>query len=351
MRNRKISALKTAMSSRQQSRKRKAGSSSDATQSKRAPTATDDAHDSSEDGLRDDEVLGAADVATTAATAGARDDNDDDDDASTSFTADFDFFDAKDDDFHSVKLFLNPFADPAAHLNVSDLADAICSDTSVGNVVKVGNELLGFLVALPFAALSRELGAELRGVLLERVPAAHRAALTNALDSPKLGLIVSERMLNTPPQLVPPLHSMLFDELAATVEDGRPQFDFDQYLLLATSYRKAPRTLGAAMAAASSNATAATTAEVSAASGSASNASARDPNLRFHHFETNAYLNAASLHFSFPIKLLGQELRWTWQGNINPHTTVMLVPKPAVPTILAEAQEQLTRIEIEKATK
>ncbi len=214
-------------------------------------------------------------------------------------------------------MYLNAFLDPDEQVDTAELANVVCSDASVSNVIKVGSEVMGFAAVVPFATLrDTDFGRQLQRIVLARAPAAAAGALSAAFASERLGLLVSERTLNCPPQLVPHLHAMLHDEVRATGGET-DVFQLEQLLLVAASFRKP---------------------SVSAVQ---KKARAPDSELQFHHYETPAYVEHSAVHFSFPVKPLGQELRWTWRGNILPHTTVLLLPTSAVPQVLARVQDFL----------
>ena len=67
------------------------------------------------------------------------------------------------------------------------------------------------------------------------------AALLQAWDASGTGLLVSERLMNCPPQLAPPLQQALFDEVAWATEDEptaelRASFRFKRYIALSRAY-------------------------------------------------------------------------------------------------------------------
>lgn len=50
-----------------------------------------------------------------------------------------------------------------------------------------------------------------------------------AWNNDKTGLLLSERLVNCPPQLAPPLNQALFDEISWAVEDEPTQVHFTSY--------------------------------------------------------------------------------------------------------------------------
>ena len=63
------------------------------------------------------------------------------------------------------------------------------------------------------------------------------APIADALASPSnhVGLIISERMINMPAEIVPPMYTMLIDEVDAAIEDKEP-YEFTHYLVLSRAY-------------------------------------------------------------------------------------------------------------------
>ena len=99
---------------------------------------------------------------------------------------------------------------------------------------------LGFMSAVSLRAhRDARFVKELRASLTQRcADGADRARLQTLLDAPRSGLVVSARMLNLPPALVPSLVDALMQDLAWAVancdEAGeREAFDFERLLLVA----------------------------------------------------------------------------------------------------------------------
>ena len=53
----------------------------------------------------------------------------------------------------------------------------------------------------------------------------------------QIGLILSERLINAPSEIAPPMYSMLLDEIDAAVEDKEP-YEFTHYLVLSKTYQE-----------------------------------------------------------------------------------------------------------------
>lgn len=61
--------------------------------------------------------------------------------------------------------------------------------------------------------------------------------LASSDGAAQVGLVLSERLINMPTEIVPPMYKMLVDEIADAVEDGEP-YAFTHYLVLSKTYRE-----------------------------------------------------------------------------------------------------------------
>jgi protein BCP1 len=57
-----------------------------------------------------------------------------------------------------------------------------------------------------------------------------------------VGLVLAERLINMPSEIVPPMYSMLLDEIEAAVEDKEP-YEFSHYLIVSKTYNEVQSTL------------------------------------------------------------------------------------------------------------
>jgi protein BCP1 len=58
----------------------------------------------------------------------------------------------------------------------------------------------------------------------------------------QVGLLLTERLINCPSEISPPMYSMLIDELEAAVEDKEP-YEFTHYLIISKTYHEIASTL------------------------------------------------------------------------------------------------------------
>ncbi|XP_044490615.1 protein BCCIP homolog isoform X2 [Mangifera indica] len=164
--------------------------------------------------------------------------------------ADFVFFDPKPDDFHGVKILLQTYLDDA-QWDLSGFVDLILGQTIVGTIVKTeGDEDDSPFSVVTALSLGRykdhkcimELKEYLLKVCREKdVINDLRLLLGEQADD--VGLLVSQRVVNLPPQLLPPMYDALFDEVSWATEDEltkelQDSFRFKFYLLVCKIYKQ-----------------------------------------------------------------------------------------------------------------
>ncbi|ESR36089.1 hypothetical protein CICLE_v10028815mg [Citrus x clementina] len=157
--------------------------------------------------------------------------------------ADFVFFDPKPDDFHGVKILLQTYLDDT-QWDLSGFVDLILAQTTVGTVVKMEGDdddtPFSIVTALNLGRYKdHKCIEELKEFLLkvcQEKDVIKDLGLLMGEQAHDVGLLVSQRVVNFP-QLLPPLHDALFDEVSWATEDEptaelRNSFCFKCYLLL-----------------------------------------------------------------------------------------------------------------------
>lgn len=147
-------------------------------------------------------------------------------------------------DFHGVKTLLRQLFDVDANLfNMSALADLVLSQPTIGSTIKVdgkATDAYAMLTALnTFVHREKEPMREVLKYLVEKAQTNPSLAAIPSLVNAgtHIGLIFSERLINMPSELAPPLYSMLIDEIEAAVEDKEP-YEFSHYLILSKTYQE-----------------------------------------------------------------------------------------------------------------
>ncbi|XP_050235013.1 protein BCCIP homolog [Mercurialis annua] len=162
--------------------------------------------------------------------------------------ADFEFFDPKPDDFHGAKVLLQTYLDNK-EWDLTGFVDLILEQTTVGTVVKVDGDEDGLFSLTTALNLGRYKDHK---CIMEIKEFLNNACQDKSvMDDLKLllgeqaqyvGLLVSQRVVNLPPQLLPPLYDALFDEILWATEDEptedlRKSFCFKSYLLVTKIYK------------------------------------------------------------------------------------------------------------------
>ena len=135
--------------------------------------------------------------------------------------------------------------------NLSELADMILAQPLLGSTVKCdGNESdpYAFLTVLNLHThRSKQVISQLTQYLLSRTTgqqqiAQHLRTLLAPESPPQVGLILTERFINMPHQIVPPMYNMLLEEIQWALDEGEP-YQFSHYLILSKTYTEVESTL------------------------------------------------------------------------------------------------------------
>ncbi|KAK2788884.1 Mss4p nuclear export [Emmonsiellopsis sp. PD_33] len=159
---------------------------------------------------------------------------------------DFEWFDPQPAvDFHGLRVLLRQLLDNDAQLfDLSALTDLILSQPLLGSTVKVdGNESdpYAFLTVLNLQQHKDvPVIKDLTAYLQRKSTSSDFAPLQNLLSQsspPAIGLILTERLINIPAEVVPPMYTMLQEEIAWAIEEHEP-YNFTHYLILSRTYEE-----------------------------------------------------------------------------------------------------------------
>ncbi|KAF9365004.1 Mss4p nuclear export [Mortierella sp. NVP85] len=197
------------------------------------------------------------------------DESADDSDGEDIINVDFDFFDPKEIDFHAVKNLLTQyFASDAILFALSELADMVVSQSTVGTTIKADGEEsdpFSILTVLNMnhhlynhkAASSQSTGTssssasaskpsqvmtQLRDYVFTKSKQneklhAKLKELLSAGSKKDVGLILSERVINMPVVTAPPMWRMMLEEVQRAADEGLP-FKFEYYLMMCPTYHE-----------------------------------------------------------------------------------------------------------------
>lgn len=172
---------------------------------------------------------------------------------------DFEMFDPQPaHDFHGLKTLLRQLFDIDNILfDISTLTELILSQPLVGTTVKVDtneSDPYAFLTVLN-VNLHRKTNPAMETLatyILEKSkanPDLHEhisriLSKENGAEKGGLGLILTERMVNMPAEVIPPMYRMLQEEVQWAVEDKEP-YQFEAYLILSKAYTEVASQLDA----------------------------------------------------------------------------------------------------------
>ncbi|KAK1465535.1 hypothetical protein CCUS01_07653 [Colletotrichum cuscutae] len=154
-------------------------------------------------------------------------------------------------DFQGTKTLLRQLLDVDSTLfDISGLADLILSQPTIGSTVKVDgkeNDAYALMTALNVQEHSQKPAmADLAKYMIAKSQAnpALAAAVPRVLNDSgaQVGLVLTERLINMPSEIAPPMYRMLVDEIEAAVEDKEP-YEFTHYLILSKTYQEIESTL------------------------------------------------------------------------------------------------------------
>ncbi|KAG8900347.1 hypothetical protein FRB99_006105 [Tulasnella sp. 403] len=179
-----------------------------------------------------------------------KDAEDDDSGSEPDFVnVDFDFFDPRPIDYLALKrLLAQLFQVDSEGFQLNDLADLILSQPLLGTTVKtdgIDSDPYAILTVLNINIHKEHPSIQaLVSYLLSKSasnPSAHAALQRiigkEALDSSNhVGLVLCERLVNMPIQVIPPMYRMLADEIKWANDEKEP-YTFENYIVLSRIYR------------------------------------------------------------------------------------------------------------------
>jgi len=112
------------------------------------------------------------------------------------------------------------------------------------------NEGFGFISVINLHLLAeKDFVKQIKKYFLGKVSdETKRKELQSLFDdtSKSLGLIINERMINVPPEIAPPMHKTLYEEIQLAHEDEEDKenspWKFDNYLLVTSIYNEGKET-------------------------------------------------------------------------------------------------------------
>lgn len=147
-------------------------------------------------------------------------------------------------DFHGIKTLLQQLFDVDAHLlDLSALTDLILAQPLLGSTVKVDGkdtDAYAFLSVINLQehkdkAFIAQLIQYLKGKANSNPALGKLSELLSQPSVPAIGLVLTERLINVPAEVIPPMYTMLIEEIQWALEEKEP-YNFSHYLILSKTY-------------------------------------------------------------------------------------------------------------------
>ncbi|KAG9245011.1 p21-C-terminal region-binding protein-domain-containing protein [Calycina marina] len=194
--------------------------------------------------VRDEEVL------PEVSPAKAADDDSGSDTDINMVDVEFEWFNYKPDtDFHGLRSLVRQLLDIDSQLfDLSALTNLILSQPTIGSTVKVDGEDTD-----PYAMMTvlnlhqhreKPVIKDLIKYIKEKAKTSPNLAPVEGILSPtvQVGLVLTERLINAPAEISPPMYGMLIDEVESAVDDKEP-YEFTHYLIISKTYQEIESTL------------------------------------------------------------------------------------------------------------
>ncbi|CAG5904722.1 unnamed protein product [Menidia menidia] len=241
-------------------------------------------------------------------------------------------------DYNGVKKLLQQLF-LKAHVNTSEMTDIIIQQNHVGSVIKQAevpedsddddpDEVFGFITVLN---LTERKGVqcveEVKELIVDQCEKNAPHAVAEQLElifsdiSKPVGLLLSERFINVPPQIALPLHKQLQEEVAEAQRTNKPSGKCHYCLMISKTCKPATKNIPA-------------------------RGGAPKDEYMFINAEEEFFYEQATLKFHYSVQeetdhcLSG---RWSFDDvPMKPFRTVMLIPTDKMPAIMDKLKEYLT---------
>ncbi|XP_062234450.1 protein BCCIP homolog [Platichthys flesus] len=283
--------------------------------------------DSSSDESRDEE-----------GDSGQEDSEASDEEINEEITVDFEAHTIAANDFNGVKKLLQQLF-LKAHVNTSEITDLIIQQNHLGSVIKQAevpedsddddpDEVFGFITMINLTERKDvQCVEEVKDLLVDQCEKNATPSMTEQLEqilsdsSKPVGLLLSERFINVPPQIALPLHKQLQEEIAEAQRTNKPSGKCHYCLMISKTCKEATKSIPA-------------------------RGGAPKEEYLFVNAEEEFFYEQAIMKFHFSVQdetdscLSG---RWSFEDvPMKPFRTVMLIPADRFPIIMDKLKEYLT---------
>ncbi|XP_061911336.1 protein BCCIP homolog [Entelurus aequoreus] len=253
-------------------------------------------------------------------------------------TVDFEAHAIAHSDFDGIKKLLQQLF-LKAHVNTSEMTDIIIQQSHLGSVVKQAevpedsddedpDEVFGFITMLN---LTERKGVqcveEVKELLLDQCEKSSGHSVMEQLEkalndtSKPVGLLLSERFVNVPPQIALPLHKQLQEEITDAQRTNKPSGKYHYCLMISKTCKESTKTIPA-------------------------RGGAPKDEYMFINAEEEFFYEHATLKFHFSVQADADTClsgRWSFDDvPMKPFRTVMLIPADRMSSIMDKLKEYLT---------
>ncbi|XP_033886403.3 BRCA2 and CDKN1A-interacting protein-like [Acipenser ruthenus] len=269
------------------------------------------------------------------------DSEDSDEEINEEITVDFEAHTISDSDSNGIKKLLKQLF-LKANINLSQLTDLIIQQNHIGSVIRQADipedsdndddidEVFGFISLLN---LTERKGSEcveqIKELVLEHCEKCCPKNIAEQLDkilndtTKPVGLLLSERFINVPPQIALPLHKQLQEEIAEAQRTNKPTGKCHFYIMISKTFKEAGK----------NNST-------------LRGGAPKKEELMFTNAEEEFFHEHAVLKFNYSVQEESDSClagRWSFDDvPMKPFRTVMLIPAKSISPIMEKLREYLS---------
>ncbi|XP_006630473.1 protein BCCIP homolog [Lepisosteus oculatus] len=274
------------------------------------------------------------------ASEGEEDSEDSDEEIHEEVKVDFEAHAISENDFNGIKKLLQQVFLKAT-VNISELTDIIIQQNEIGSVIRQGevpedsdddddpDEVFGFISLLNLTERKDTPCVEqIKELILSQcekvVPQGVAEQLEKIMSdtSKPVGLLLSERFINVPPQIALPLHKQLQEEIRQAQRTNKPSGKCHYYLMISKTCKEAKK------------------------GDSRRGGPQKEEELMFANAEEEFFHEEAVIKFNYSVQNEADScLGGRWNFNdvpMKPFRTVMLIPAECINAIMAKLKEYLT---------
>lgn len=288
----------------------------------------EESDNSSDDDLEDDDESGEEDSEAS------------EEEINEEVVVDFEAHGISHNDFNGIKKLLQQLF-LKAHVNTSEMTDIIIQQNHIGSVIKQAevpedsddddpDEVFGFITMLNLTERKGvQFVEEVKELIVEQCEKNCSHSVTEQLElilndtSKPVGLLLSERFINVPPQIALPLHKQLQGEIAEAQRTNKPSGKCHYCLLISKTCKEASKSIPAR-----------------------GGGGAPKDEYMFINAEEEFFYEEAILKFHYSVQEEADSClsgRWSFDDvPMKPFRTVMLVPTDKMPAIMDKLKEYLT---------